>query len=469
MTFSLAACAIGALLSLWTEAAVMGDVAWPDAGPAFSEMLASTHYGHAGLTAVVLLVLAMLVHWRLKRKGAEMRSIHVVAGLVLLVAAARVSIGHASEHGLFSVAAWIEWLHVLLMSLWAGTVFVAGWIVLPQVLVDESSPTGQRAAYLSALSNWATAALAGILATGAYNTYRVLDSPRDLIEGDYGHVLVFKLGFVLVAIALGGFNRFHGLPAAMSVQPEKARRGLRGVIAVLRIEGGEGVCGYLCMGSADPDRFAAGMATDLLQRFAVFVSAGLVNVAHRQRLRQEGVTDPLTGLPNRRYFDARLREEVQRAARVAAPVACLFVDIDSFKHINDTYGHGVGDRALVAVGACIRRSVRLGETVARYGGEEFVALVQGDARQASVVAERVRASVEGLTVLDDRGTPTPVAWTRLRAPQASMAAAPDATVLAAVAASPLSATYGTPVDRESAYEMLSAKAAQSAAFSPVPR
>ena len=122
------------------------------------------------------------------------------------------------------------------MSLWAGTVFVAGWIVLPQVLVDESSPTGQRAAYLSALSNWATAALAGILATGAYNTYRVLDSPRDLIEGDYGHVLVFKLGFVLVAIALGGFNRFHGLPAAMSVQPEKARRGLRGVIAVLRIE-----------------------------------------------------------------------------------------------------------------------------------------------------------------------------------------------------------------------------------------
>jgi len=236
MTFSLAACAIGALLSLWTEAAVMGDVAWPDAGPAFSEMLASTHYGHAGLTAVVLLVLAMLVHWRLKRKGAEMRSIHVVAGLVLLVAAARVSIGHASEHGLFGVVAWIEWLHVLLMSLWAGTVFVAGWIVLPQVLVDESSPTGQRAAYLSALSNWATAALAGILATGAYNTYRVLDSPRDLIEGDYGHVLVFKLGFVLVAIALGGFNRFHGLPAAMSVQPEKARRGLRGVIAVLRIE-----------------------------------------------------------------------------------------------------------------------------------------------------------------------------------------------------------------------------------------
>jgi diguanylate cyclase (GGDEF)-like protein len=176
-------------------------------------------------------------------------------------------------------------------------------------------------------------------------------------------------------------------------------------VALLPIEGGEGVCGYLCMGSADPGRFAPGMATDLLQRFAIFVSAGLVNVAHRQRLRQEGVTDPLTGLPNRRYFDARLHEEVQRAARVAAPVACLFVDIDAFKSINDTYGHGVGDRALVAVGACIRRSVRLGETVARYGGEEFVALVQGDTLQARVVAERVRAAVEQLEVLDDAGEP----------------------------------------------------------------
>jgi DNA helicase HerA-like ATPase len=68
-----------------------------------------------------------------------------------------------------------------------------------------------------------------------------------------------------------------------------------------------------------------------------------------------------------------------------------------------------------------------------------------------------------VTVLSDKGTPTPVAWTRLRAPQASMAAAPDATVLATVAASPLQAKYGTAVDRQSAYEMLQAKAQQAAA------
>jgi diguanylate cyclase (GGDEF)-like protein len=175
--------------------------------------------------------------------------------------------------------------------------------------------------------------------------------------------------------------------------------------AIVPIESGAGVYAYMCLGSADAGRFTADMATDLLQRFAVFVSAGLVNVVHRQRLRRQGVTDALTGLPNRRYFDARLREEIQRAARVAGPVACLFVDIDLFRQFNDTFGHDAGDRALMAVGACIRRSVRQGETVARYGGEEFVALVQGDTRRACVVAERVRAAVEALVVQDDRGVP----------------------------------------------------------------
>ncbi|WP_233872347.1 GGDEF domain-containing protein [Paraburkholderia adhaesiva] len=175
--------------------------------------------------------------------------------------------------------------------------------------------------------------------------------------------------------------------------------------AILPIESGAGVCAYLCLGSADATRFTADMATDLLQRFAVFVSAGLVNVVHRQRLRRQGVTDALTALPNRRYFDARLREEIQRAARVAGPVACLVIDIDLFRQFNDTFGHDAGDRALMAVGSCIRRTVRQGETVARYGGEEFVALVQGDTRRACIAAERVRAAVEALVIHDDRGAP----------------------------------------------------------------
>ncbi|RDJ99575.1 GGDEF domain-containing protein [Paraburkholderia lacunae] len=172
---------------------------------------------------------------------------------------------------------------------------------------------------------------------------------------------------------------------------------------VLPLAVGDNVSGYLCLGSDDPARFGDGMATDILERFASIVTASLDNVAHRERLKQLGMTDALTGLANRRYFDERLREEIMRAVRYAVPVACLFIDIDSFKRINDTYGHQTGDRALAAVAACVRQQVRLGDTVARYGGEEFAALLQGDRSDALTVAERVRLAVEKLDLRDDHG------------------------------------------------------------------
>ena len=172
---------------------------------------------------------------------------------------------------------------------------------------------------------------------------------------------------------------------------------------VLPLVAGDKTSGYLCLGSEDAGRFGEGMATDILERFARIVAASLDNVAHRERLQQLGMTDPLTGLANRRYFDERLREEIQRAARYAVPVACLFIDIDCFKRINDTYGHQTGDRALAAVAACVRQQVRLGDTLARYGGEEFAALLQGDRADALVAAERVRQAVERLELQDDNG------------------------------------------------------------------
>jgi putative copper resistance protein D len=238
MTVGLFACVIATALSLWSEAAVMGDSPWLDAGTAFFKMLAGTHYGHAGLAALSILLLALVAHWRLDRRRADMGTIGIMAALVLLLAAARVSSGHAYENGPLSVAVCVEFLHLLLMSLWAGSVFVAGWVVLPCVAANKSNPDEGRTAYLTTLSDWSTAALVGIIATGAYNTYRVLGGPRDLIAGDYGHILLFKLFFVLVAIALGGFNRFHGLPVALSPKgtPTEKQRGLGAVIAILRIE-----------------------------------------------------------------------------------------------------------------------------------------------------------------------------------------------------------------------------------------
>jgi putative copper resistance protein D len=236
MTAGLLACAVGIVLSAWAAAAAMVDVPWLDAGPAFSEMLRSTHYGHAELAAFGFLVLAIVIDRHLARTRSDIRYLGGIAVLVLLVAAARVSIGHAYEHGSMSVAAWVELLHILFMSLWVGAVFIAGWIVLPAGAAAGLSDGG-RARYLASLSNWATMALAGILATGVYNSYRMLGSLRDLSDSDYGHVLVFKLCFVLLAIALGGLNRFHGLPAAGSNgDPVRTQQGLRIVIAILRVE-----------------------------------------------------------------------------------------------------------------------------------------------------------------------------------------------------------------------------------------
>jgi diguanylate cyclase (GGDEF)-like protein len=172
---------------------------------------------------------------------------------------------------------------------------------------------------------------------------------------------------------------------------------------LLPLAAGDTVSGYLCLGSDDPSRFGDGMATDILERFANIVTASLDNVGHRERLKQLGMTDSLTGLANRRYFDERLREALMRAARHGVPVSCLFIDIDSFKRINDMCGHQTGDRALAAVAACVRQQVRLGDIVARYGGEEFAALLQGDRADALTVAERARLAVERLDPQDDRG------------------------------------------------------------------
>lgn len=162
--------------------------------------------------------------------------------------------------------------------------------------------------------------------------------------------------------------------------------------------------GFLCLASDDPDRFAKGMATDLLERFATVAAASLDNVAHRERLKRIGFTDPLTDLANRRYFDERLREEIARTARHGSPLACVFFDIDHFKHINDLHGHASGDRALVGVARAARRQMRLADMLARYGGEEFAGLLlQADRVGALAVAERIRKAVSGLEVHDDHG------------------------------------------------------------------
>jgi len=121
--------------------------------------------------------------------------------------------------------------------------------------------------------------------------------------------------------------------------------------------------------------------------------------AANARLETLASTDPLTGLLNHRAFHARLDEEIARAERGGRPLALLLVDLDDFRTINNTHGHQAGDRALVAIAAALRGSLRAGDSAGRLGGDEFAALLpEADLSEALAVAERARAAVAGIAL-----------------------------------------------------------------------
>jgi diguanylate cyclase (GGDEF)-like protein len=115
-----------------------------------------------------------------------------------------------------------------------------------------------------------------------------------------------------------------------------------------------------------------------------------------ERLEELATTDALTGLRNRRKFDAEIDLEWRRAARNGTPVALLMLDADHFKSYNDTYGHQAGDQVLVGIAICISDTVRrAGDCPARFGGEEFAVLLPGLSNvEAFRLAETIRLKVE---------------------------------------------------------------------------
>jgi diguanylate cyclase (GGDEF)-like protein len=118
----------------------------------------------------------------------------------------------------------------------------------------------------------------------------------------------------------------------------------------------------------------------------------------QDELRALTITDPLTGLRNRRHFDTVCSAEWERARRAQRPVTVLFIDIDFFKSYNDSHGHGAGDDCIAAVGRAIDQSLqRPADVAARYGGDEFVVLLPDtDLDGALDVARRIEAAIRAL-------------------------------------------------------------------------
>ena len=119
------------------------------------------------------------------------------------------------------------------------------------------------------------------------------------------------------------------------------------------------------------------------------------------RARRDALTDDLTGLPNRRLFDAALAGRLENMSRYGWQFGLLIVDIDHFKAVNDEHGHAFGDAVLVGVAATLRGAVRSGDVLARWGGEEFAVLVESSDDAGLVdAAERLRVLVARSEVRD---------------------------------------------------------------------
>ena len=157
--------------------------------------------------------------------------------------------------------------------------------------------------------------------------------------------------------------------------------------------------GVLVFVSTDPNRFTQELASDFLAHLGLVAAICVENAVNRARLMRSGLTDFLTGFHNRRYLHARLREELARAQRLRQPLACLMIDVDHFKRINDQYGHLAGDAVLREVAQRIDAEMRISDTGARFGGDEFaMVLSEASVADAEKVAARVLKAVRSQAI-----------------------------------------------------------------------
>ena len=137
---------------------------------------------------------------------------------------------------------------------------------------------------------------------------------------------------------------------------------------------------------------------DLVRATRIFLgvvaSLCIENAVNRARLRQSGFTDVLTGWHNRRYLQARMKEELARACRDGRSLVCMMFDVDHFKRVNDNWGHAAGDAVLRELAHRVDAEVRSSDVAARFGGEEFVILLpRTTSAEGRHVAERIREAV----------------------------------------------------------------------------
>lgn len=158
--------------------------------------------------------------------------------------------------------------------------------------------------------------------------------------------------------------------------------------------------------NADDKREGDFFSIDDLNLFSTFANQAAIaiqNAQLHQEIKQQAITDGLTGLYNFRYIKGRLEEEVKRAQRFKHSLALIMADIDEFKNFNDTYGHPEGNKVLKNLANILRSNIREVDIVARYGGEEFIIILpEANREEAKKIAERIRSKVEKCNFADEK-------------------------------------------------------------------
>ncbi|MBQ2611838.1 diguanylate cyclase [bacterium] len=150
--------------------------------------------------------------------------------------------------------------------------------------------------------------------------------------------------------------------------------------------------GWFCVFSSRED--ITDTETDFLRIFAQQIELAITIANLFEALKEQAVTDPLTGLYNRRYFEELLEKEVTRAKRQNQPFSIIGLDLDFLKQINDKYGHNFGDLAIKTIADVLKKNARSIDTAARMGGEEFNIILPGvDSKGALIAAERIRKTL----------------------------------------------------------------------------
>ncbi|MDY0189762.1 MAG: DUF484 family protein [Desulfuromonas sp.] len=185
--------------------------------------------------------------------------------------------------------------------------------------------------------------------------------------------------------------------------PKQYKQVVRSMALAPIVVDGE-LVGTLNQASDDVQRFSPSLNPVLLQRLAVIISICLSNVTAHEKLSGLASLDPLTGLFNRRVLEQALQREYQRAVRYTVPLAVVFIDLNDFKIVNDTYGHAAGDLLLQHLATNLKDLSRSSDFVARFAGDEFVMILpETDFDKAENLLRRMVDVVHNKPLVTDAG------------------------------------------------------------------